>query len=197
MLFFMFKLLMAGYLWTKFCVCDLMMQVNHISKQIRCFFLPWETTLCNCTDVENKTKPQKLKQMKHKSFFLFNNKRKKNLCFFSDVLFNFSLHPIWLHLKQWIGLKKYESKHKSTHRNTDLFQILPVEPFDLYRKIHDYRLNDDPNRQRFWHDVHRFKQGTTSIPAFQYELMHCSISNEREKERKIQFVDLFCVDVCF
>lgn len=104
---------------------------KHISKSIR-FFLE-KTTLCNCAQTYRKykqaTEPEK--QMKHESFFFSNwekTRLEKRLCFLPVVLFNFSIRPIWLHLRQ-MNRVKYGRTRKSAFQNTDLFQILPVEPF--------------------------------------------------------------------
>lgn len=125
--------------------------------------------------------------MKHENV----QQQQQHLYFF--VLFNFSIRPIWLHLKQWIERTRTKT---IVFRNTGLFQILPVEPFNLYKKNHDYHLNDDPNRQRYRHDIHRFKQGTTSIPAFQYNHSYCSISTEKKNHSKRSVFFVLIVSIC-
>lgn len=82
---------------------------------------------------KHNTEPEK--QMKHESSFQTEKKVgwNKNTVFLPVVLFNFSMRPIWLHPRQ-MNRVKYGRTRKNAFRNTDLFQILPVEPF---RFIHE------------------------------------------------------------
>ena len=114
--------------------CDLVRPVNIFRNGFALFFRkPHSAIAHRHRKYKKDTEPDE--QMKHESFFEQKKSwlKKKTLFSLPVVLFNFSIRPIWLHLRQ-MNRVKYARTRKSAFRNTDLFQILPVEPFRFVQK---------------------------------------------------------------